>query len=66
MNVFINNTPKEFTKPLLISEILPELKLNAKGVAIAINNEVIPKLNWDHHTLKENDKVTIIRATQGG
>jgi len=37
-----------------------------KGLAIAVNNVVIPRTTWDAFNLKENDSVTIIRATQGG
>ena len=65
MNVFINNTLKEVAKPRIL-EMLTELNLNSKGIAVAINNEVIPKTQWDQYSLNENDKVTIIRATQGG
>jgi thiamine biosynthesis protein ThiS len=35
-----------------------------KGIAIAINDTVIPKSNWNSHPLKETDTVLIIFATQ--
>jgi len=67
MNLFINNEKKEISEAASISVLLAEIKLNsAKGIAVAINNEVISKSNWEKYQLKENDKVTIIRATQGG
>ncbi len=37
-----------------------------KGIAVAVNNAVIPKAEWQNKILNENDKITIIRATQGG
>ena len=37
-----------------------------KGLAIAVNDTVIPRTTWEKFTLKENDIITIIRATQGG
>ena len=40
--------------------------LTQKGIAVAVNNAVIPKAEWQTKTLTENDKITIIRATQGG
>jgi len=40
--------------------------LASKGIAVAINNEVIPKTEWQSKTLNDNDKITVIRATQGG
>ena len=39
---------------------------SAKGIAIAINNQVIPKIHWEQQLLQSQDKVMIIRATQGG
>jgi len=47
----------------LILTLLPQ---HQKGIAAAVNNAVIPKLNWENHLLHPNDTVTIIRATQGG
>ncbi|CAN5175066.1 sulfur carrier protein ThiS [soil metagenome] len=37
-----------------------------KGIAVAVNDAVIPKNNWNEYLLKDNDKVLIIKATQGG
>ena len=37
-----------------------------KGMAIAVNQQIIPKSTWDSYALNENDQVTIIHATQGG
>jgi sulfur carrier protein len=37
-----------------------------KGIAIAVNQQIIPKSTWKGYALNENDQVTIIHATQGG
>lgn len=37
-----------------------------KGVAIAVNENVIPKTEWEQHIIKANDNILIIKATQGG
>ncbi|MFQ3576985.1 MAG: sulfur carrier protein ThiS [Cytophagales bacterium] len=39
---------------------------NQKGIAIAVNDSVVPKKDWELLVLKENDQITIIQATQGG
>jgi len=67
MNIKINNTDFSFEdrSSLLLLVEKQQLK-NFKGIAIAVNNKVIPKTNWDNYELKDNDSVTIIRATQGG
>ncbi|WDF77599.1 sulfur carrier protein ThiS [Mucilaginibacter sp. KACC 22773] len=38
----------------------------AKGIAIAVNQEIVPKANWATHLLNPGDHITIIKATQGG
>jgi len=37
-----------------------------KGLAVAVNDTVIPRTTWNTFTINENDTITIIRATQGG
>jgi sulfur carrier protein len=47
--------------------LLAQLNLAEKrGVAVAVNNAIISRANWNKYELNENDKVTIIRPTQGG
>ena len=37
-----------------------------KGIAIAVNDRVIPKSSWESHQLLSSDQITIITAAQGG
>lgn len=67
MKLFINNELTEFPEIQTVTELMEKVTIgNTRGLAIAINNEVIPKKQWECQTIKENDKITIIRATQGG
>ncbi|MCS6824397.1 MAG: sulfur carrier protein ThiS [Cytophagaceae bacterium] len=67
MVITINNTSVEINSSHNITELLRQLHLhNTKGIAIAINDMVIPKSKWNEITFNESDKVTIIKATQGG
>lgn len=36
------------------------------GFAVAVNDTVVPKSKLADHELKEDDRIEIIRATQGG
>ncbi|MDB5013809.1 MAG: thiamine biosynthesis protein ThiS [Daejeonella sp.] len=40
--------------------------LPPKGLAIAINECVVPKSEWGTCILQSNDKLLLIKATQGG
>lgn len=66
MKILVNNTPFEPILEENITSLLHRLKISPNGIAIAINDRVIPKVSWDVHTLHENDRLTIIRAAQGG
>lgn len=37
-----------------------------KGVAVAVNDSVVSKDRWENHKLEDEDRIEIIRATQGG
>lgn len=66
MNVTINNSLEEIPDLTSLDLLMKQLEIDTKGIAIAVNLTVIPKLDWDETLLKENDKITIIKATQGG
>ena len=36
------------------------------GIAVAVNNTVIPKTKWDALQLSDGDQITVIKATAGG
>jgi len=36
------------------------------GIAIAVNEQVIPRNEWEGYVLQMQDRVFVIRATQGG
>lgn len=67
MEIKLNNQIKIFQEQCSIQQMLDELMPEKqKGIAIALNNSVIPKANWHAQFLKQNDEVLIIKATQGG
>ncbi len=40
--------------------------LDQKGIAVALNDTVIPKIQWENKLLSSGDKITLIMATAGG
>lgn len=38
----------------------------ARGVAVAVNDTVVPKSQWYATMIERGDRVEVIRATQGG
>lgn len=68
MELKINNQTKQFATDSLTVQALLDLEIPIKqnGIAVAINNTVIPKSNWNLYPLQETDDILIITATQGG
>ncbi len=67
MVCYVNNSPHETTDVRTLTQLLARLALNqSRGLAVAVNDTVVPRAEWAAHALNEQDRVTIIRATQGG
>jgi sulfur carrier protein len=43
-----------------------ELPAQARGVAVAVDAEVVPRGQWATHALAEGAQIEIVRAVQGG
>ncbi len=66
MTILFNNETTTVHSSILLT-ILNDLGfLEIKGIAVAVNQEVIPKSNWTDYSIKENDEIILIQATQGG
>lgn len=67
MVLFINNQRKDIEGEPSIDILLNFLNLEStRGVALAVNDRVVPRSEWENFQVQDQDKITIIRATQGG
>lgn len=66
MEVLVNNKLYAVQPGTTIAALLQFIQLSAQGIAVAVNNEVIPRAAWDTAAVAAADNITIIRATQGG
>ncbi|NML69577.1 sulfur carrier protein ThiS [Chryseobacterium sp. RP-3-3] len=68
MELTINHTTKTFeVLPENLEELMAmEVPGKKKGIAVAVNNRIIPLSAWTETLLKDKDSVLIITATQGG
>jgi len=67
MTVFVNDQPRALAAGTALVDLLRELGLaERKGVAIAINDEVVPRSTWPVRPLVDGERILVIQATQGG
>ncbi len=64
--VTVNHQPEEIKENTTLSTLITQLDIPVNGIAIAVNNSVIAKNDWENISLKNDDTITIIKATQGG
>ncbi len=66
MTIKLNGQTHEISEGTSLAVLLENLGINPKGIAIAINYEVIPKNKWGETILTDNLELILIQAVQGG
>jgi sulfur carrier protein len=67
MEITFNNHTRQIEAKTSIQHILDNwIGEKQKGIAVAVNETVVPKTQWNSYELQHNDKVLVIKATQGG
>ena len=68
MIIHVNGRPREVAPPVRLSEVLEltESGTARRGVAVAVNGQVIPRSQHADIELTEGARVEIVTAVQGG
>ena len=68
MRILVNGETTELDDGATVQAALEALDLPAspRGVAVAVDAEVVPRTQWGAHELQEGARVEILRAIQGG
>ena len=68
MKIVLNGASRELDDGASLTAMLVSAGLppDRKGVAVAVNGEVIPRATWPATMLREGDRVELVSATQGG
>jgi sulfur carrier protein len=65
--VYLNDQPVALEGAATLLALLSARGLaGRKGVAAAVNGDVVPRPEWERRALAAGDRVLVIRATQGG
>lgn len=66
MNLTVNNERVTVEEGVTIAGFLAARNIAPASIVVAVNDDVIPRSEWDAHELKEGDVVDIVQAVSGG
>lgn len=66
ITVRVNDLARELPPGCTVAQLLVELAAPARGVAVAINGEVVRRAHWPDRQLSDGDQVDVLTAVQGG
>lgn len=69
MNISVNGEQRSVDDSINVSEVLALIHgagSNPRGVAVALNGEVVSRSRWEEATLSEGDRLEVLRAVGGG
>jgi sulfur carrier protein len=66
INVIINGERRSFEQPLAFAQLIDELGLGGKRIAIERNGEIVPRSQFTAASLTDGDKLEIVVAVGGG
>jgi len=66
LHVTVNDQSRQYPAPLTVAELLDQLGLEAKPVAVELNRELVPKAAHDTTELQDGDAIEIVSLTGGG
>ena len=66
MRIYVNNKEHEVSERACVNDLAASLQLPPQGVAVAVDNRMVPRAEWERTELKADARVVIIKAACGG
>ena len=66
MQIQVNGEPLEVAEQSSLGDLIAQLQLGGKRIAVELNLEIIPRSAHDSTLLKADDQVEIVHAIGGG
>jgi sulfur carrier protein len=49
-----------------VADLVAAMGRSGRGIAVAVNGEVVPRSQWGQRQLGDDDRVEVLTAAQGG
>ena len=66
IQVTLNGVPREFPAPLTFEQLLHEMELAGRRLAVERNGEIVPRSRFGDARLADGDRVEVVMAVGGG
>ncbi|GGA88298.1 thiamine biosynthesis protein ThiS [Neiella marina] len=66
MKIDVNGEPVELSAQATLAQLIDVLKQDVSGIAIAVNQTIVPQHEWDQYLLQDRDSIALFRAIAGG
>lgn len=66
MNITVNGESRQLCATLSLQQLLAELDLADKRLAVELNQQIVPRSQFGQTTLQEGDVLEIVHAIGGG
>lgn len=67
MRVVVNGSDRELPETVTLNRLLSEMGIDQpRGVAVAVDGEVVSRGHWERTALRDGQRIEILRAVQGG
>lgn len=66
MLVIVNGAPREIPSGSSVAELLLDLELEVRGLAVEVNGQLVPRDSLSDWELKAQDEIEIVTLAGGG
>jgi sulfur carrier protein len=66
VRITLNGAPREFPAPLTFDQLLDELALAGRRLAVERNGEIVPRSRFPEARLADGDRIEVVVAVGGG
>ncbi len=66
MRIFFNGEPRDVAEGTTVAELLQQLELQPRYVAVEINLQLIPRQRHAQHVLLAEDRLEVVTLVGGG
>jgi len=66
IQIHLNGEPHQLAGPVSVSELLEQLGLAHRRLAVEINRDIVPRSRHAEHRIQDGDQIELIQAMGGG